>query len=356
MSDIDLYLDDFKRELDERDSDGNRIRNNLNVNMDMDGCFSAALMLIAYPDFRICGYNDSCTRYYTLKGLKRKSVVNLDFFCKSKGVVCIDNHINSVVPTSIPLKYNPNFMRGVALNRYTDKYPFSTFLFLCAVFDHFGMLPGIDIEAEIEGTHMYGNAKIRLWQLMLRADSILYNTMHYYENAMDWWKWLIGISGKDGITYKLCRKVMRFKELCDANGLDCKEESENENNYISDFFKKKYGTRKKDGFETLCNGFFSFLQDIFGLFGVSGCFPPITELVLYTYRRMLYESDNHSLFLNLIDDDRVLSYAFVYSDMISMNIREMYYNVFVNNGRINGNFHASDAPAMYSEFNIPIVY
>ena len=355
MSDIDLYLDEFKRELEELDSDGNRIRNNLNVNMDMDGCFSAAIMLLAYPDFKICGYNDSCTRYYSEKNLKRKSVVNLDFFCKSRGVMCIDNHINSIVAESYPLKYNPNFVRGVPLDRYTEKYPFSTFLFLCAVFDHFNMLPDIDIEAEIEGDMMYRGSKIRLWQLMLRADSVLYNTMHYYENAMDWWKWLIRISGKDGITYKLCRKVMRFKELCDANGLDCKEESENENNYISGVFMTKYGTREKDGFNSLSNGLFSFIRDIFGLFGVTAEFPSMNELVLYTYRRILYESDDTSFFKGLINDDRVLSYAFVRWNTISLNIREQYYDDFRNNDKMKLWFSSTDDPVEVSDFNIPII-
>ncbi len=348
MSDIDLYLDGFKTELEKR--------NNLNINMDMDGCFSAAIMMLAYPDFKICGYNDSTVQYYTKKDLKRNSVVNLDFFCKSNKVMCIDNHINSVLPANFPLKYNPNFARGVARDRYTNKYPFSTFVFLCAVFDHFNMLPDIDLDAEIDGTQIYDGHKIRLWQLMLRADSILYNTMHYYKNAMDWWKWLIDISGKNGITYKLYNKVMLFKKLCDKRGLDCKTESDNENKYISAVFMAKYGTRKKEGFDSLCNGLFSFLYDIFTMCGVTPQFPRIDELVLHTYRRMLYESDDAHFFERLIADSRVLSYAFVFRNMISLNIRECNYYYFRNDPKMSANFYKSDAPVKSVDFNIPIIY
>ena len=334
----DSYLNDFKNELN------NGTHTNLNVNMDMDGCLSAAIMLLAYPDFRICGYNDSAIQYYMKKDVQDETVVNVDLFCTHANMMCIDNHINSVSPTTMPLKYNPNFMCGFSKSDYGEKYPFSTFVFLCAVLEHFNpnIFSNIDIGAEINGSLIVdknGTRKIRLFELMLRADSVLYNSIKFYDNAEEWWDILIKISGNNnGIIHKLYRAVDRlrnntgFDEKYKKNKSKIKTYLNECNKYyekISKWFEDAY-MGKRDGFKSLSKGFYNFFHDIFRLFGVTTVLPRVDELVLYTYRRIRYVSGNPDFFEKLIKDGRMVSYAFVESDEISLNIRTCDENYFLN--------------------------
>jgi len=91
---------------------------------------------------------------------------------------------------------NPNLLRRITFrNAIRRKYPFSTSVFLIAVFTALDRL-SLDPTPEVE-------------TYLMHIDSSFVNAINYQENALDWLEWLGG-SGERSPLFGLCREILRL--------------------------------------------------------------------------------------------------------------------------------------------------
>ena len=281
------------------------------INMDLDGIMCYAIAKIFQPNMEIAGYSDSATQVFKAKYAKIANTVCLDLYCKTKGLACIDNHIIDIVTRTIEeeFKHNPNIVRSKTLENYTEKYPFSTFILLCAVFDNIGW-HGFNLDAVV---CYYENQPIYLWELILRADDTLCTSrMNYIENAENWWEWLLSIAGEDGMLYKIYQKVMSFS----------KEQANEEKIRITKVLKKYFHTETDDGFLTLCGNYHIFNETILDAFRLGYEYPQPQNLTRHAFIKIVFKTSDRDLMDRIINDNDVFSYAFVAKDRLSVSITE----------------------------------
>lgn len=281
------------------------------INMDLDGSLSFFSSKIFSPEVKIAGYSDSATQFIKRNGIKNENCLCFDIYCTLKNLACIDNHIIETLNHIIDdvCKCNPNLSRGVTFENYRNKYPFSTFIFLCAIYDKIGWA-GFDLDAVV--CHYQGNP-VYLWELILRADdTLLTSRSRYIENAENWWAWLLEISGKNGMLYKIYQKVMQFSG----------NEALYEKIYINNVLKKCFFTQTEDGFNVLCENYHKFNNAIANAFGIKYTYPNPKNLTRHTFVKIVFESDNKELLEKIISSKYVFSYAFVTSRSLSVSIPE----------------------------------
>lgn len=316
-----------------------RNSNDIITNLDLDGALCAAIVCKNNSNAVVSGFNNSNTRFYKKKGLGNGDMLCLDFFCTKDEIACIDNHIISTVPMPFKNKYNPNVVCGVSLADYNKKYPFSTFVLLCALYDRAGGA-AIDIDAVVG---KYENEYVFLWELLLRADDTLYTTAYsYIENSENWWKWILSISGKNGNTWKLYEKCRSFK----GNG----NLTNAEKNRINNFLKQEYKTTTKDGFSELDWNYYTFLKKIGNAFGVKLNVVEPTELELHLLTRFIYKTSNIEFMKSLIVNEKPFSYSFTQNDTISVSVWNNDFGRFNKNLRFKPVF--IDVPNETHKLNI----
>lgn len=293
-------------------------RMELITNLDLDGVLCAAIVCKNNPNSSVSGYSDSSTQFYRKRGIGIDEMLCLDLNCTRRGLACIDNHIVSISPMGVlPDKYNPNTVRGVSLANYTHKYPFSTFMLLCAVYDRFGG-EAIDIDHVVG---MFGGQPVYLWELILRADDTLYTSRSaYMENAADWWVWLLSISGSGGNTERLYDKCRLFGKT-EAYAEKCR---------INAFLKSEYRTTSLDGFVRLCDDYYRLAYDIGKAFSLKLNMANPTQLELYGFVRILYKTRDTDFFRSVLDSGKIFSYAFSQSDTLSVSVCESKLDYFLN--------------------------
>lgn len=235
------------------------------ANTDIDGILSAALLCNLFPHLSILGFTNSCTNIYLSDNIKKNDVLYVDIFMCNEGVFSVDNHIVGSECNIIenPYKINPNIFYNIYVERYIQKYPFSTFIFLLSLIDD--KIINIDIDAIVGKTS--DNEDIFLWELLLRADDTLLNTYVYKENTANWWSILLNNSNNP-----LLEEL--YKKVCEVNN-----------------YKKAYALKEKvqkflletfeietDGFKTIempnFKKFFSYLTEVMNYKCV---FPEITK-------------------------------------------------------------------------------
>lgn len=281
------------------------------INTDYDGSLSFCILKLFNDKFELGGFCDSATQFIKSRDANIINTLCLDIYCKTKGLACIDNHIIDILIRYVREKFknNPNIYRNVTLENYTSKYPFSTFIFLCAVFDNIGW-KGFDLDTVV---FHYGNKPIYLWQLILRADdTLLTSRSKFIENANDWWEWLLKISGKDGMLFKIYQKVMSFS----------KEEAEIEKNSISIILKSYFKLETADGFKKLCENYHTLNRTIMKAFGLEYNPPSPKKLVNNTFVKIVFEKASQKDMMRIIQNENVFSYAFVAKDKLSVSIAE----------------------------------
>ena len=178
------------------------------ANTDIDGILSAALLCNLFPHLSILGFTNSCTNIYLSDNIKKNDVLYVDIFMCNEGVFSVDNHIVGSECNIIenPYKINPNIFYNIYVERYIQKYPFSTFIFLLSLIDD--KIINIDIDAIVGKTS--DNEDIFLWELLLRADDTLLNTYKYEENTANWWSILLNNSNNP-----LLEEL--YKKVCEVN-------------------------------------------------------------------------------------------------------------------------------------------
>ncbi len=235
------------------------------TNTDIDGILSAALLCNLFPHLSVLGFTNSCTNIYLSDNIKKNDVLYVDIFMCNEGVFSVDNHIVgsecNIIET--PYKINPNIFYNIYVERYIQKYPFSTFIFLLSLIDD--KIINIDIDAIVGKTS--DNEDIFLWELLLRADDTLLNTYKYKENAANWWNILLNNSNNP-LLEELYKKVCEVNSYKNAYALKKKVQK-----FLLETFEIK-----TDGFKTIempnFKKFFSYLTEIMNYKCV---FPEITK-------------------------------------------------------------------------------
>lgn len=235
------------------------------ANTDIDGILSAALLCNLFPHLSILGFTNSCTNIYLSDNIKKNDVLYVDIFMCNEGVFSVDNHIVGSECNIIenPYKINPNIFYNIYVERYIQKYPFSTFIFLLSLIDD--KIINIDIDAIVGKTS--DNEDIFLWELLLRADDTLLNTYKYEENTANWWSILLNNSNNP-LLEKLYKKVCEVNNYKNAYALKEKVQK-----FLLETFEIK-----TDGFKTIempnFKKFFSYLTEVMNYKCV---FPEITK-------------------------------------------------------------------------------
>lgn len=235
------------------------------ANTDIDGILSAALLCNLFPHLSILGFTNSCTNIYLSDNIKKNDVLYVDIFMCNEGVFSVDNHIVGSECNIIenPYKINPNIFYNIYVERYIQKYPFSTFIFLLSLIDD--KIINIDIDAIVGKTS--DNEDIFLWELLLRADDTLLNTYKYEENTANWWSILLNNSNNP-LLEELYKKVCEVNNYKNAYALKEKVQK-----FLLETFEIK-----TDGFKTIempnFKKFFSYLTEIMNYKCV---FPEITK-------------------------------------------------------------------------------
>lgn len=235
------------------------------ANTDIDGILSAALLCNLFPHLSILGFTNSCTNIYLSDNIKKNDVLYVDIFMCNEGVFSVDNHIVGSECNIIenPYKINPNIFYNIYVERYIQKYPFSTFIFLLSLIDD--KIINIDIDAIVGKTS--DNEDIFLWELLLRADDTLLNTYKYEENTANWWSILLNNSNNP-LLEELYKKVCEVNNYKNAYALKEKVQK-----FLLETFEIE-----TDGFKTIetpsFKKFFSYLTEVMNYKCV---FPEITK-------------------------------------------------------------------------------
>ena len=235
------------------------------ANTDIDGILSAALLCNLFPHLSILGFTNSRTNIYLSDNVKKNNVLYVDIFMCDKDVFSVDNHIVGRECSIIenPYKINPNIFYNIYVERYIQKYPFSTFIFLLSLIDD--KIINIDIDAIVGKTS--DNEDIFLWELLLRADDTLLNTYKYEENTANWWSILLNNSNNP-LLEELYKKVCEVNNYKNAYALKEKVQK-----FLIETFEIE-----TDGFKTIetpsFKKFFSYLTEIMNYKCV---FPEITK-------------------------------------------------------------------------------
>lgn len=235
------------------------------ANTDIDGILSAALLCSLFPHLSVLGFTNSCTNIYLSDNIKKNDVLYVDIFMCDKDVFSVDNHIVGSECSIIenPYKINPNIFYNIYAERYIQKYPFSTFIFLLSLIDD--KIINIDIGAIVGKTS--DNEDIFLWELLLRADDTLLSTYIYKENTANWWNILLNNSNNP-LLEELYKKVCEVNNYKNAYALKKKVQK-----FLLETFEIK-----TDGFKTIeepnFKKFFSYLTEVMNYKCV---FPEITK-------------------------------------------------------------------------------
>ena len=235
------------------------------ANTDIDGILSAALLCNLFPHLSVLGFTNSCTNIYLSDNIKKNDVLYVDIFMCNEGVFSVDNHIVGSECNIIenPYKINPNIFYNIYVERYIQKYPFSTFIFLLSLIDD--KIINIDIDAIVGKTS--DNEDIFLWELLLRADDTLLNTYKYEENTANWWSILLNNSNNP-LLEELYKKVCEVNNYKNAYALKEKVQK-----FLLETFEIE-----TDGFKTIetpsFKKFFSYITEVMNYKCV---FPEITK-------------------------------------------------------------------------------
>jgi hypothetical protein len=153
------------------------------ISTDEDGLLSAAF-LHHHLGWRITGYYDCNTVWLSAHGSAQATqLVWVDLDITHPACRAIGHHILTLgkeADKGLQHICNPNLLAGIGLERFTNKYPFSTILFLVWIHD-------IALKKDLMA---------RL--LALHADSSWLAAQNYPENCMEWqqrlpdydWRWL----------------------------------------------------------------------------------------------------------------------------------------------------------------------
>ena len=174
----------------------------ININVDNDGILSSCLLKKLYG-CEVYGFNNNDKIIIHEKNTKYDDLVYIDLHVGYPHIKCLDQHCVSVkeehnnLIKSNPNKINPNVEFDIVWQNYTNKFPFSTTIYILAKADGEGKdLSDIDLKKQITD-------KLQLGDLIWQTDSSCDNYIKYNRNATNWLERLREISNNGEFTNKL---------------------------------------------------------------------------------------------------------------------------------------------------------
>ena len=294
----------------------------ININVDNDGVFSSVILKKFY-DCDVCGFNNNDKTIIYQNNTSFDKLVYVDLHVGYPTIKSIDQHMVSVDSAhneflkNNPYKINPNIDYDIVWANYTNKFPFSTTIFLL-------------IKADIEGKDMSCidlNKKItddiRLGDLIWQTDSSYENHFKYTRNTTNWMERMIALSNNSKFTVELFRWLEEEipKDYHDRDvlttkiGLMYKEGLHCDNNHGG----MKNGFINEDG--AISDKLYRYLVTIGDLFDVdmSNMGDKKFETKTFKSKRFSY-SDVKDRF----DSTKLFSYGFIWGMYKDKNISATY--------------------------------
>ena len=176
----------------------------ININVDNDGVFSSLILKKLY-DCDICGFNNNDKVIIHEKKIPFDELIYVDLHVGYPHIKSIDQHMVSVdmehnhMLKNNPNKINPNIDYDVVWSDYTNKFPFSTTIFLLIKAELDGKdLSWLDLNKQI-------TPNIRLGDLIWQTDSSYENHFKYNRNTTNWKNRLLELTNNGEFTTKLFR-------------------------------------------------------------------------------------------------------------------------------------------------------
>lgn len=199
---------------------------NIIINTDIDGIMSG-IILTKYLGCNVVGFTNSKDSVWLADGFDDLyKHVYVDMFVTNDKAICVDQHIVAVNAShqqqiiDSGTKYSPQ----IDGNRiFTDtgfkyKYPFGTVQYIIAQL----ISEGIEIQLPPLNNPI-PNSKIKMGDLIHRADDAMKSTLFAYEeNATKWWDWLLKRSGNSQTLTDMIEYLNNIRSQCkkdvDADG------------------------------------------------------------------------------------------------------------------------------------------
>lgn len=170
--------------------------------MDNDGILSS-IILRKYYGCDICGFNNNDKIIIHEQGLNYDDLTYIDLHVGYPHIKSIDQHMVSVNHAHNEMlqqntnKINPNIDYGVVWEDYTNKFPYSTTIFLLIKAEADGKdLSDLDLYKQV-------TPKIRLGDLIWQTDSSHDNYYKYNRNATNWRYKMMELSNNGEFTKRL---------------------------------------------------------------------------------------------------------------------------------------------------------
>lgn len=303
-------------------------RKQLVANMDIDGLISSIHVQKVSPKFKVSGFTDSINQVYVPKAASGYSdMAFLDIYTKHG--FCVDNHMINIPGMEFAQVLNMNQLRRRDMSGYSRKFPFGTCFIIMSLFDRTGIYDDIDPDLLI-GQH--NGFPVRLWHLYVRADDALTTTAHKFtENAIEWWNFMLRISGRNGLMNKIYERLFPFVVSCtdSSSGREWKiSESERIKDCVNNFLEHSFmtDTPKHDGYKKLNPDCYAMYETMCDWFGVEPNIINPDELELLGYARLILDlkntsADSNAIFGEILSDPRVISHAFTQYKVLAFDVR-----------------------------------
>ena len=217
---------------------------NIVINTDIDGILSG-IILVKSLGCKIVGFTNSKEYVWLADGYDDLYAhVYVDMFVTDDRAICIDQHIVAVNDEhqekikASGNKYSPQIdgKRIFTKDSYDIKYPFGATHYIIAQLES----EGIKVELPDLMTPV-PNSKIKLADLILRADDAMASTVYAYrDNALYWWKYLTDKSPESDIINGLTTYLeeMRKQIIEDMIKSGTNNNKENRDNACKSAIKK----------------------------------------------------------------------------------------------------------------------
>lgn len=215
------------------------IDKDININIDEDGIMSAIILNMCYGK-HIGGFNNNDTVVIVEEDKGIRDNIYIDLHVGYEDIKSIDQHCVAVDKIHLKQlqnnenKMNPNIEYGISWNNFTDKFCYSTTIYLIAKIEGEGYdFKDIDLYKEVDDG-------ITLGDLLWYTDSSYLSWFKYNRNASNWNKILIELSHNGDFTNKLLDYLIKGIPQ-EYLALD-KFKTD-----MTFFFKKKFGCSNNHG-------------------------------------------------------------------------------------------------------------
>lgn len=295
---------------------------NININVDNDGVWSGVI-LNRFFGCEICGFNNNGDTILHQYGIPYDHLVYVDLHVGYPHIKSVDQHMVSVDTQHNQFlaennnKLNPNINYGIVWEDYTNKFPYSTTIYLLALCEGSGKdLSWIDLSIPVGDGFRLGDV---LWQ----TDSSYENYFKYNRNATNWLPRLREISNNGEFTNRLIHwlenEIPKDKQersiLSSKIGLWYREKFKCWDDHGS--IKTDYLTSENK----IKDNILYYLMTVGNIIGsdMSGLKDKIFETTLMRCRSFTY-----STVKDRFDSTKLFSYGFIWGLSKDRNIRASY--------------------------------